>query len=314
MKKYKPIVRPAILTAFLGYLLAVIAIFFDVGHPFRLWHPAVMWQINSVMWIVALHVILYTTTLALEFSPMVFERLGWNRAKGLVERFIVPVVLFGVMLSVLHQSSLGAVFLISSGKLSDLWYTSLMPYLFLVSAVMMGLSMVSLECIVSAKAFKHRPPLEILTGLARGSLYAMTLYLALKLVALLGGPGVGAAFDGSFTANLYLLEMVGGLLLPLGYLVLSHKARTTLRGMLTVNILVIGGVLLNRMNVCIFGTYEANSAAGYQYFPSGPEVLLSIGLIALGVFLFKMTAKYLDLFPESPARGAGRRPRGAGTV
>ncbi len=126
-KKYRPIVRPAILTAFLGYLMAVVALFFDIGHPFRLWHPGIMWQYHSVMWVVAMHVIFYTTTLGLEFSPMLFERLGWEKARRAVGKIMVGAVIFGVMLSTLHQSSLGAVFLIAPSKMSPLCGTPSCP-------------------------------------------------------------------------------------------------------------------------------------------------------------------------------------------
>ena len=123
-KKYHVIVRPAILTAFLGYLMAVVAIFLDIGHPFRLPNPMLMWQWHSVMWVVAMHVIFYTATLALEFSPMLLEKLGWHKTLKAVNKIMVGAVIFGVMLSTLHQASLGAVFLIAPSKMSPLWWST----------------------------------------------------------------------------------------------------------------------------------------------------------------------------------------------
>jgi Ni/Fe-hydrogenase subunit HybB-like protein len=165
-KKYKPIVRPAILNAFFGYVLAAMSISLDIGHPFRIWHPMVMWQVNSIMFIVAIHVVLYTTTLATESSPMFFEKLKMTRAMNFVNKIMVPIVLFGVLLSCLHQSSLGAAFPIAPSKLSA-WSSSLLPYMFLVSAVLLGLNMVSFETILSGRVFKHKLPMDILSGLAR---------------------------------------------------------------------------------------------------------------------------------------------------
>lgn len=295
--KYKPIVRPAVLTAFLGYLLAVVAIFLDIGHPFRLWHPGVMWQYHSVLWVVAMHVIFYTMTLGVEFSPMLFERLKLTKALRFINKIMVGVVLFGVMLSVLHQSSLGAVYLIFAEKLSPLYYNSLLPYFFLVSAVAMGLNMVSLESIISSKAFKHKPHMDILQGLARGSMIALCLYLVMKVVYLLKGPGVAALFDGSLAANIYLLEVTGGVIIPLA--LLFSNARQSIGGMLTINILVIGGVLLNRMSIAVFGMYEYGVSQGGSYFPSLMEIIVTLAMIALGIFLFKVVAKYLALFPET---------------
>ena len=298
MKKYKPILRPAVLTAFLGYLLAVLALMLDLGQPHRIWHPAVMWQVHSVMWVVAMHVIFYTMTLAIESSPMLFEKLKWQSAVNLVNKIIVPVVLFGVMLSVLHQSSLGAVYLIVPGKLSPLWNTSFLPYLFLVSAVMMGLSMVSLETTFSSKAFKHKTDPGIISGLAKGNFIVICLYLILKLFFLIKGPGIGAAFAGSKTANMFLLEMVVGIIVPL-VMLSSGSLRKNLSSVTTANIMVVGGVLLNRMNVSISGMYGFQSSTGSSYWPSLIEIIITLAIVALGIFLFKLTAKYLNLFPET---------------
>ncbi len=294
LEKYRPIVRPAILTAFIGYLLAIVALFFDIGQPQRLWHPAVMWQIHSVMWVVAIHVMLYTTTLALEFSPMLFERLNMPGAIRTVRKIMVPVVLFGALLSVLHQSSLGAVFLIVPGKLSPLWFTTQLPLLFLVSAVMMGLAMVSFETIICSRVFRHPVEMSVYAGLARISLWAIAFYLALKIYVLVTGPGLAAAFNGSMEANMYLLEMVAGVVLPL-ILLVATKIKRTLNGILAINVLVIGGVLLNRLNVCIFGLYRFEGASGISYFPSWMEFAITAALIALAVFVFKLAARHLPL-------------------
>jgi len=299
MKKYKPIVRPAVLTAFLGYLLAILALMLDLGQPHRIWHPAVMWQVHSVMWVVAMHVIFYTMTLAIEASPMLFEKLKWQHAVNFVNKIIVPVVLFGVMLSVLHQSSLGALYLIVPGKLSPLWNNSFLPYLFLSSAVMMGLSMVSIEAIASAKAFKHDTNWDIISGLARGCMIALVIYLVLKIYFLATGPGIGAAFTGSKTANMYLLEVFGGIVLPLVILAGTNKKSGSMNGLVLGHVLVIGGVLLNRINVSISGMYGFQSSTGGSYWPSLIEVIITLALVALGIFVFKLTAKYLALFPEA---------------
>ena len=299
MKKYKPIVRPAVLTAFIGYLLAVVALFFDLGHPFKIWHPAFMWQIHSVLWVVAMHVIFYTMTLAVEFSPMLFEKLKMHGLLKFVNGIMVGVVLFGVMLSVLHQSSLGAIYLIMVNKMSTLWYNPLIAYFFLVSAVAMGLSMVSLESIISAKAFGHKPHLEILQGLAKGTTWALLLYLGMKVVYLAKGPGgIGAAFAGTMEANIYLTELAVGVVLPL-ILLLSKGKSLSVNGLLFCNILVVGGVLLNRMSIAVFSTAGYAKSMGGSYTPAFLEIILTLGIFALGVLLFKLVAKYLTLFPEA---------------
>ena len=296
-KKYKCIARASILNAFFGYLLAAISITLDVGRSFVIWHPLVMWQVNSVMFIVALHLVLYLSTLATESSPMVFEKLSWPRALRFVNRIMVGAVLFGVALSLLHQSSLGANYLIVPGKLSPLWYNKLLPYHFLISAVMLGLAIVSFESLLTGKVFRHSVPREVIEGLARGVMIVGSLYLVMKLWHLVTGPGLGAALNGSFLGNLYLIEMTVGVILPLAMLSF-RSVRTNMERIFSIDILVILGVLMNRMNVGIFGVSEFATRAGGDYFPSWMEFALTVGMIAFAILGFKICAKYLNLFPE----------------
>jgi Ni/Fe-hydrogenase subunit HybB-like protein len=297
-KKYKCVVRAAILNAFFGYLLAAMSICLDIGRSFVIWHPMVMWQVNSIMFIVAIHVVLYTSTLATETSPMFFEKLGWDKALKAVSRCMVGIVLFGVLLSLLHQSSLGAVYLIAPEKLSPIWYSKYIPYMFLLSAIMMGLSMVSFETIITGKVFNHQAPRDVLSGLARGIWLVGVIYLLAKVTVLLQGPGLGAVLDGSFLGNLYLLEMFVGVIIPVVLLSFS-SVRNNLNQLFAVDIMVVVGVLLNRLNVGIFGVHEFATRSGGDYFPSFMEWTLTIGMIAFAILGFKLCAKYLNLFPEA---------------
>ncbi len=297
-KKYKCIARASILNAFFGYLLAAISITLDVGRSFVIWHPLVMWQLNSVMFIVALHLVLYLTTLGTESSPMVFEKLGWQGALSFVNRCMVGVVMFGVALSLLHQSSLGANYLIVPGKLNPIWYSHLLPYHFLVSAIMLGLALVSFETLLTGKVFNHKVPREVIEGLARGVMIVGSFYLFLKIWHLATGPGLGAVLDGSFLGNLYLIEMVVGVIVPLSLLCL-RSVRTNLNRIFAVDIMVVLGVLLNRMNVGISGVSEYATGSGGDYFPSLMELALTVGMIAFAILGFKICAKYLNLFPET---------------
>jgi Ni/Fe-hydrogenase subunit HybB-like protein len=150
LKRFQPIVRPAVLTAFLGYLMVIGALLLDLGRPWNIWHPIVMWNPHSVMFEVAWCVMLYSTVLLLELSGMVFERLGWSRAMKVQKMFTMPLVLAGVLLSTLHQSSLGALYLIVPGKLHPLWYTAALPWIFWSSAICAGLAMVIVESRLSS--------------------------------------------------------------------------------------------------------------------------------------------------------------------
>ena len=153
IERFRPIVRPTIITAFLGYLLVIVDLLLDIGRPWAMWHPLVMWNPHSVMFEVSWCVMLYSTVLFLEFSGMIFEKVRWNRAAKVQKAVTVPLVIAGVILSTLHQSSLGTVYLIVPGKLHALWYTPLLPVLFWVSSVGAGLAMVIVESRISSRVF-----------------------------------------------------------------------------------------------------------------------------------------------------------------
>src|SRR5574340_175613 len=153
IERYKPILRSSILTAFLGYLLVIVALMFDLGRPDHIWHPLIMWNPHSVMFEVGWCVTLYTTVLALEFVPVVFERFRWTKALKIMHAFLIPLVILGVILSTLHQSSLGSLYLIVPQKLYPLWYSPLLPVFFLISAVAVGLAMTILESWMGCKVF-----------------------------------------------------------------------------------------------------------------------------------------------------------------
>jgi Ni/Fe-hydrogenase subunit HybB-like protein len=299
-QRYRPIVRPALFTAFLGYILAVAAVFLDIGHPFRLWHPAVMWQGSSVMWLISMAVIFYLLVLAVEVSPMFFERLRWEQALARVKKVTLAVVILGVMICALHQSFLGALFLIAQAKMSPLWYSVLLPYHFLFLAIAMGLAMVGIEFYLSSKLFKHPVNSEILFGLSRGVVITLSLYLLLKVVHLLTAHSLSGVFAGSIEGNMFLLEMLIGILLPLG-LFFKKSIRQDVRALFCINILVVTGVLLNRMNIAVFSMDSYIRAQGDGYFPTTNEFLVTLGLISAGFFMFKLGAKHLPLFNEAHA-------------
>ena len=166
LKGFTPLLRPAKLSAFVGYLLVVLGIMFDVGMPWRIWHPLVMWNTNSVLFEVSWCVMIYTGVLGVDVLIMGLERLGKDRWVGFLRSIYVVLVVAGLILSTLHQSSLGALFLLMPQKMSDLWATRALGLLFYVSAVAAGLSVVILESIVSARVYRRKPELSVLSSLA----------------------------------------------------------------------------------------------------------------------------------------------------
>ena len=294
LKRFRPIVRPTVLTAFLGYLLVIVGLLFDLGLPWRIWHPIIMWNSRSVMFEVGWCVTLYTTVLALEFSPIVLERFDLQKPLRIVRAITIPVVICGVLLSTLHQSSLGTLFVIVPDKLHGLWYSPLLPLFFFISAIAGGLAMTILESCISARAFGRHLERHLLQDLGRVIVVVLALYLAVKLqdmasrnaFPLLAAPGP--------ERFLFLVEVGFGALLPMILLAVPAVRRET-EGLVCAALLVVLGFVLGRLNVAITGTQKA---MGVDYFPSVLEFAVTAMLVVLGFIAFTLAVKHLNVFPS----------------
>lgn len=292
IRRMHPVVRPSILTAFMGYVLVIVALMFDLGQPWRVWHPLIMWNPHSVMFEVGWCVTLYTTVLALEFSPIVFERLRWNWALKIVNAVMLPLVVLGVILSFLHQSSLGSLFLIVPNKLHPLWYTPLLPVLFLLSAIAVGCSMVILESFLSRRGLGHRINMTILTDLGRVALVVILVYGLLRFLDM-KDRGAWAALDlAQIEGKMFVFEILLGIIAPFAVLVVP-KWRNSETGLFLGAVLIILGFVLNRLNVSITGMTRA---LGVDYFPSWMEIAVTMSVVAAGFFLFRLAARNLPIF------------------
>ena len=181
-ERYEPLLRPAILTAFLGYLLVVLGLLFDLGQPWRIWHALIYWNPHSVLFEVAWCVMCYTAVLALEFAPVLFERLRMPRPRRILRAITIPLIILGITLSTMHQSSLGSMFLIFPEKLSPLWYSPILPLLFFTSAVAVGLAMVTVESLLSARFMRRDAHMNLLNNVARATAVVLLIYAAIKVV------------------------------------------------------------------------------------------------------------------------------------
>jgi Ni/Fe-hydrogenase subunit HybB-like protein len=298
LKKYKPIVKPAVLTAFIGYLMVVVGLFIDIGKPLSFWHPLVMWQHHSIMFEVVWCITLYTTVLAVEFAPMLLDKIGMGGLAGLLRKkwIVYPLVIAGITLSYLHQSSLGGFFLLVPHKLHKLWYTPTLPQLFYLSAIAVGLAMVSFESIVSSRVFKRGHETEILRGLAKGTAITLVIYLVVRLVDLAVQGNLALMFEGSKASLLFFIEIIGGVVLPMIILFSAAKAgsvNTIFMG----QVLVIAGVVLNRFNA----NFLTQVPHGGSYFPTWMEFAVTIGLISLAVFLYRVAVARLGVFSHAEA-------------
>ncbi len=302
MEKYHPIVRPAVLTGFLGYLFAVFGLLCDLGSPWRLYVPMIWsWGTRSIMFEVAWCVALYSTVLFLEFTPALFEWLGWQKFRAWALKLTIVLTVGGVLLSTLHQSSLGALFLMAKGKLHPLWYSPYIPLFFFVSAVTAGLSMVIVESSLSHRLFgsqanpKQHVDFDDLTiGLSRAAAIILFAYFFIRMQGLVdsGAYHLLATKYGAW----YLFEVLGFILLP--SLLYAYGARhgqvKLLRATAAWTVL---GVVVNRLNVSVVAM---NWQLSPHYVPSWMEVVTTITIITTGVLAFRWIVNRMPILHEDP--------------
>ncbi|HET7891113.1 MAG TPA: Ni/Fe-hydrogenase cytochrome b subunit [Candidatus Sulfotelmatobacter sp.] len=294
IKRLHSIIRPTILTAFLGYILVCAALMFDLGKPYNIWHPLIMRNPHSVMFEVAYCVMLYTTVLALEFSPIVLERFNLQKPLKVVRAILIPLVICGVILSTLHQSSLGTLYLIVPEKLYPLWYTPLLPVFFFLSAIAVGLAMTIFESSLSSKHFGLQLELPVLQELGRVLVVVLGVYAILRFEDLANRHALGLTVRPGYEMYLFWLEISLCIILPLCLLV-QPKIRASANGLYLSAVLVVLGFITNRMNVSITG-FEGST--GVRYFPKWTELAVTGAIIAAGFALFGLAVKYLPIFPK----------------
>ena len=293
IKRLRTIVRPTILTAFLGYLLVCVALMFDLGQPYRIWHPLIMRNPHSVMFEVAYCVMLYTAVLALEFAPIVLERFNFQKPLKIIRGALIPLVIAGVILSTLHQSSLGTLYLIMPGKLHPLWYSPLLPMFFFISAVAVGLAMTIFESSLSARHFGRQLELPILQELGRVLVVVLWVYAILRFEDLLHRGVLKLALQPGYEMYLFWLEITLSLVLPLA-LLSRRTVRANAAGLYAAAVFVVLGFITNRLNISITGL---ESAAGLRYIPKWTEIAVTGMIIGMGFALFGLAVKSLPIFP-----------------
>ncbi len=295
MEHYRPILRSTILTAFLGYSLLIVALLIDVGRPqnIMLARPVYFINVHSVLWEVAMCVLCYTTVLALEFSPALFERLRWKRAWQITHKLTLPLVIIGILLSTMHQSSLGSMWLITHGKLNDLWYTPWLPVFFWISAIGVGIGMVIVESNLSSRGFKRGIEQHLLARLARFSAYWLGFYAIAKLADVVFRGKAAMLTEPTLQAGLFWVEVGLGAMLP-AILLMNPRVRHSRNALFAVGGLVVAGGILNRMNVSVFGLW---TYTGPIYIPSLMEIAVTAALFTFGAAVFAVLVKLLPVFP-----------------
>lgn len=307
-KGYKSIIRPAILTAMLGYTFVALGVFSDLGRYYNIWHVLLpsYWNPNSVLLEVGLCVLAYVIVLYFEFIPVVIERFkgkvnlpgGLKRLNKFFEwllnlldktlsKLMSVFIILGVVLSCMHQSSLGTLMAIAPSKLHPLWHTPILPLLFLLSAFVVGFAMVIFESLIASRSFHLKPEISVLSRLARFIPILLIVYLGAKVMDIVNRDTYVYLFDGSIESIMFWIEMVIGIIVPFTILIFE-KYRKNPTWLFIGAVLVVLGVALNRINVFITG-YTPLYAEG-PYIPAWTEIAVTVGFISLIILLYRFFA------------------------
>ncbi len=303
-KKYHSAVRPAILTAFLGYALVVLALHYDVGRPWRLPYPIFISQgTSSLLFEVALCVFLYLTVLMIEYSPAAFEWLGWTKIRNIVIKMTLALTLLGVILSTLHQSSLGALFLIAPSKLHPLWYSIYLPVYFFISSMFAGMSMVIFESTLAHRYFHDKMDTvhlqeskDVTLGFAKSAAFIMAGYIMIQLM------GLAVDNDWALLATgwgaWYILEIMGFVFLPAFFYAVGVRDKNIPLIQWTA-FWTVTGIVLNRLNVCLVA-FNWQLPSEQRYFPSWMEVATTLFIVFIGVTAYRFICSRMPILFQHP--------------
>jgi Ni/Fe-hydrogenase subunit HybB-like protein len=307
MNKYHSIVRITVLNGFLAYVFYAGALLLDLGRPWNVINPIIgnNFGTSSVLFLVAWHFMLYMLAELIEFSPAIAEWLGARRAHKILSGMTIAAVIFGITLSTLHQSGLGALYLMAKDKIHPLWYSEFIPILFLVSSIFAGLSMVIFEGTISHKVFSdqiseknHKAEHGILHGLSKICAGAMFAYLFLQFLVFIHGKH----WDLLNTPMGYwfLLEMIGFVLIPMMLYFYSYRTNNIFMIRLAA-ILTMLGIILNRLNVSVIGF---NWDVPVHYIPSWMEIVVTLAVIFTEIWIFRWVVNRMPVLRESPSWAA----------
>jgi len=292
--KYESIARPAILSAYLGYMMVVALLVIDLGKPENFWHPLVMWNIHSVMFEITWCVICYSAILTIEFAPVILEKFKFNKPLRIVKKITPAAVIMGVLFSTLHQSSFGSLYLIVPAKVYPLWYSSFLPVHFFISCIAAGLSMIILSAYLCARAFNQGLNIRILSGLGKGVLIVLVIELVFKFSEIFYTGKSSLLFAPANETYFFWMEIFIGSVIPI-WILTNPKYKANRTWLYFASIFTISGFILNRMNVCITSLVRSS---GQSYSPSFEEIGITLFLVMAVMIAFKIIAENFRVFPK----------------
>lgn len=293
-EKYLPVVRAALLTSLLGYLISLVSLFFDIGRWFNFWRPFFFWGYHSVLFEVFWCISLYTIVQILEFGDIFFERINFPSLKKKLKRIMPFLLILGIILPTLHQSSLGSLFIVAVDKLYPLWWSMILPFFFVWSAFFLGPAMVTLEGTLASRAYQRNPELPIYQSMVKITMWMMIVYLIVKIIDLSYRGVLPIAFNGSFESNMFLFEMIGFVILPI-IMYMIPSIRTSQGGITVASFLVVAGVILNRINVNFIGMARA---IGAPYHPSIWEWSITLGFWSFLILAYCFIVENFPILPK----------------
>jgi Ni/Fe-hydrogenase subunit HybB-like protein len=299
MERYRPVSRAAVTIAFLGYMSVVLGYAWELGLPWNFWHPLVMWNRASVLFEVVWCIILYTTVLALEFSPALVEKLPWKGVREFYlhwqHRIVIALVLVGVLLSSMHQSYLGGLFIIFKGKMYPLWYSNYQTTLFYMSAIPAGIAMVIMALYLSVRSLGVRIDMSILDDFSRIVAPMLIIFTLFRFADLAKQHALGYLFKPVIETAYFWGEMLLFVAVPLVLFNLPRVRRKPI-GLYWASAATVAGFMVHRMDVSITSLERATHAG---YTPKWPELAVTLMLATAAVIAFRLAVLHLKILPRS---------------
>lgn len=302
LERYRPIVRVTVLNGFLAYVFYAGALLLDLGRPWNVVNPIIgnSFGLSSVLFLVAWHFILYMIAQLIEFFPAIAEWVGWKKVRKIVSSLTLAAVIFGITLSTLHQSGLGALFMMAKGKIHPLWYSEFIPHLFFISSIFAGLSLVIFEGSISRKVFKSEMHEKyrnshhgIVMGLAKVCALVLFVYFFLKILVIIHNDQWALLLTPM--GYWYLLEVVGCVLLPCFMFAYGYKLRriTVIKIAAVITML---GIILNRLNISMIA-YKWELGL---HLPSWQEIVVVFAVIFAQILVFRWVIRRMAVYKDPP--------------